>query len=312
MPLARMDDLLGPARAAGRAVGAMNVIALELAEAIVTGAEHAAQPVVLQISENTVGYHGALAPIAHACLAIAEQSSTEVRVHLDHAVSIDLVQEAVRLGLPSVMYDASALDFDVNLTSIAEVARHCHEHGVAVEAELGDGEGGVHAPNVRTDPGEAADYVARTGIDSLAVAVGSSHAMTTRDAVLDDALIAELADAVDIPPGAARLVRRAGRRPGERGRRRHHQGQHRHSPQRGAHPPLSGGTGQQPGFGRPEAIPRPRSRGRGHRGSPAPHPARPRQLAAEGHLRVGPVAVVAVNRACTGARLEIQVDATRA
>jgi fructose-bisphosphate aldolase, class II len=122
-------------------------------------------------------------------------------VHLDHAVSIDLVQEAVRLGLPSVMYDASALDFDANLTSTAEVARHCHEHGVAVEAELGEvgGKGGVHAPNVRTDPGEAADYVARTGIDSLAVAVGSSHAMTTRDAVLDDALIAELADAVDIP-----------------------------------------------------------------------------------------------------------------
>jgi fructose-bisphosphate aldolase class II len=218
MPLARMDDLLGPARAAGRAVGAMNVIALELAEAIVTGAEHAAQPVVLQISENTVGYHGALAPIAHACLAIAEQSSTEVCVHLDHAVSIDLVQEAVRLGLPSVMYDASALDFDANLTSTAEVARHRNEHSVAVEAELGEvgSKGGVHAPNVRTDPGEAADYVARTGIDSLAVAVGSSHAMTTRDAVLDDALIAELADAVDIPPGAARLVRRAGRRPGER------------------------------------------------------------------------------------------------
>jgi fructose-bisphosphate aldolase, class II len=182
MPLARMDDLLGPARAAGRAVGAMNVIALELAEAIVTGAEHAAQPVVLQISENTVGYHGALAPIAHACLAIAEQSSTEVCVHLDHAVSIDLVQEAVRLGLPSVMYDASALDFDANLTSTAEVARHRNEHSVAVEAELGEvgSKGGVHAPNVRTDPGEAADYVARTGIDSLAVAVGSSHAMTTR------------------------------------------------------------------------------------------------------------------------------------
>lgn len=314
MPLARMDDLLGPARAAGRAVGAMNVIALELAEAIVTGAEHAAQPVVLQISENTVGYHGALAPIAHACLAIAEQSSTEVCVHLDHAVSIDLVQEAVRLGLPSVMYDASALDFDANLTSTAEVARHCHEHGVAVEAELGEvgGKGGVHAPNVRTDSGEEADYVARTGIDSLAVAVGSSHAMTTRDAVLDDALIAELADAVDIPlvlHGSSGVPDDGLESAVAAGITKVNIATHLNAALTRRCPE---GTGQQPGFGRPEAIPRPRSRGRGHRGSPAPHPARPRQLAAEGHLRVGPVAVVAVNRACTGARLEIQVGATRA
>ncbi len=196
-----MSDLLLAAAHDHRGVGAMNVIQLEHAEAIVTGAERAGRPVVLQVSENTVAYHGSAAPLLRATLAVAEGSSAAVCVHLDHATRVDLVHEAVGLGVPSVMFDASTLPHDANVTATAEVAAWCHERGVAVEAELGEvgGKDGVHAPGVRTDPAEAAAYVAATGVDSLAVAVGSSHAMTERVARLDDELIAALAGAVPVP-----------------------------------------------------------------------------------------------------------------
>jgi fructose-bisphosphate aldolase class II len=114
---------------------------------------------------------------------------------------VALVREAVDLGVRSVMYDASRLDYQDNVRATAEVARWCHERSVAVEAELGEvgGKDGVHAPGARTDPDDAVGFVEATGVDSLAVAVGSSHAMLTRDAVLDDALISSLADRVPVP-----------------------------------------------------------------------------------------------------------------
>jgi fructose-bisphosphate aldolase, class II len=183
------------------AIGAFNVIQLEHAEAIVAGAEAAGLPVVLQISENTAAYHRGLGPIASACCRLADEAEAEVVVHLDHATSAELVREAVGLGLRSVMYDASALPHADNVAATEAVVAWCHERGVWVEAELGEvgGKDGVHAPNARTDPTEAATYVKATGVDALAVAVGSSHAMLTRDAVLDDELIARLAEAVDVP-----------------------------------------------------------------------------------------------------------------
>jgi fructose-bisphosphate aldolase class II len=182
-------------------VGAFNVIQLEHAEAIVAGAEKAGTPVVLQISENAVRYHGALEPLAHATLAVARRSSVPVAVHLDHATDVELVREAVRLGFGSVMYDASVMSYVDNVAATASVVRHCHEHGVFVEAELGEvgGKDGVHAPGVRTDPDEAAAYVEATGVDALAVAVGTSHAMLTRDATVDFGLIEQLAAAVPVP-----------------------------------------------------------------------------------------------------------------
>ena len=201
MPLTPMADIAGPARAAGRGVGAFNVIGIEHAEAIVAGAEQAGAPVVLQISENCAAYHGALGPIAAACLAIARSATVPAVVHLDHATGAGLVREGAALGLGSVMYDASRLPYPDNVRTTAELARWCHDQGIWVEAELGEigGKDGVHAPAARTDPGEAARYVAATGVDALAVAVGSSHAMLTRDAVLDLALISRIRAAVRVP-----------------------------------------------------------------------------------------------------------------
>ncbi len=196
-----MPDLFERASARGGGVGAFNVILLEHAEALVAGAEQAGTPVVLQISQNCVRYHGALAPITVATLALAQAASVPAVVHLDHADDPELVYAAVGLGVRSVMFDASALDHEANVTATRDVVAYCHARGVAVEAELGEvgGKDGVHAPGVRTDPAEAAGYVAATGVDSLAVAVGTSHAMRTRDAVVDHDLIGELAAAVPVP-----------------------------------------------------------------------------------------------------------------
>ena len=201
MPLSPTDDIVRSAAEGGVGVGAFNVVQLEHAEAIVAGAEAAGRPVILQISENTARYHGSLEPIALATLAIARASGAPVAVHLDHAESADLVHQAVELGFTSVMFDASKLPYDENVAATREITAHCHSRKVSVEAELGEvgGKDGAHAPGVRTDPDEARAFVAATAVDALAVAVGSSHAMLTRDAVLDFALISRLRDTVSVP-----------------------------------------------------------------------------------------------------------------
>jgi fructose-bisphosphate aldolase, class II len=205
IPVAGAAEIIAAARAADRGVGAFNMIGIEHAEAIVAGAERAGLPVVLQISENCVRYHGGLEPVALAALAIARAAAVPVAVHLDHATSADLVQQAAGLGIGSVMFDASALDYAENVAATARLTSWCHERGLWVEAELGEigGKDGVHAPGARTRPDEAAAYVSATGVDALAVAVGTSHAMLTRDAVLDFDLIGRIRTRV---PGAVPLV----------------------------------------------------------------------------------------------------------
>ena len=189
------------AKSAGTAVGAFNVILLEHAEALVAGAEIAKLPVILQISENCVSYHKALKPISVATIAIAESASIPVSVHLDHAESEDLVKEALDLGYDSVMFDGSKLSYADNVAASARMAALCKSYGATLEVEIGEvgGKDGVHAPGVRTNPLEAKAFAEATGADLVAVAVGSSHAMTTRDATLDFDLIAEIARTVSIP-----------------------------------------------------------------------------------------------------------------
>jgi fructose-bisphosphate aldolase class II len=201
MPAVGLGAIVRPASAAGHAAAAFNVVGIEHAEAIVAGAEAAGAPVVLQISENCIAYHGALRPIGQAAVAIAQSATVPVAVHLDHATSEDLVAEADRLGFGSVMYDASMLPYAQNVGATARIAAWCHDRGIWIEAEIGEvsGKDGVHAPDARTRPQEAADFAAATGVDALAVAVGSSHAMLTRDAVLDLELIAAIHAAVSVP-----------------------------------------------------------------------------------------------------------------
>ncbi len=201
MTLARLIDLIRPAADQQRGVGAFNVFSIEHAEALVAGAEQAGAPVVMQISQNAVRYHGWLEPIGLATLAIARAASVPAVVHLDHATETQLVEQAIGLGFGSVMFDASRVDYVDNVTATARVAQRCHQAGIDIEAELGEvgGKNGVHAAGARTDPAQAAEFVASTGVDALAVAVGSSHAMTQRVASLDLELIGRLWAAVPVP-----------------------------------------------------------------------------------------------------------------
>lgn len=202
MPLVPTAELVRAAYSDGRGVGAFNVITLEHAEAVAAGAEAAGRPAICQISENAVRFHGgSLAPIARATAAVAESAAVPLGLHLDHVTDDALLRRAADCGFGSVMYDASALPHDRNVAATRAAAQWAHDRGLWLEAELGEigGKDGVHAPGARTDPGEAAAFVATTGIDALAVAVGSSHAMTTRTARLDHELIARLRRAVPVP-----------------------------------------------------------------------------------------------------------------
>jgi fructose-bisphosphate aldolase class II len=132
---------------------------------------------------------------------VARASSADLALHLDHVESDLLLHEAADHAFGSVMYDASTRPYSDNVAATRAAVRWGHERGLWVESELGEvgGKDGAHVPGVRTDPDEAAAYVAATGVDGLAVAVGSSHAMLDRSAALDHDLIARISAAVGIP-----------------------------------------------------------------------------------------------------------------
>lgn len=206
MTLAPTARLVADAAATGRAVAGFNVITLEHAEAIAEGAARAGTGAILQLSENAIRFHGGdPRAILAGCRAVAEAAAVPLALHLDHIEDADLaslaIANAAAWGLGSIMIDASRLDYAANVAATADAVRRAHDAGLWVEAELGEigGKDGAHAPGVRTDPAEAAAFVAATGVDALAVAVGSSHAMRERTAGVDTELVARLADQVPVP-----------------------------------------------------------------------------------------------------------------
>jgi fructose-bisphosphate aldolase class II len=207
VPLTTTGELITEAAAARTAVAAFNIITLEHIEAVVAGAESAGAPVVLQVSENAVRFReGRLLPLARAATAAAEHATVPVALHLDHIQSDDLLRRAPDAGFGSVMYDASRLPYAENLAATRAAVDWAHAQGLWIEAELGQvgGKNGMppldaHAPGARTDPDEARAFVADSVVDALAVAIGSSHAMTTRTAALDHTLLERLGTALAVP-----------------------------------------------------------------------------------------------------------------
>ena len=206
MTLVSTAALLQDADARGTGVAALNVITLEQAEGTVLGAEQAGLPVILQVSQNAAKFHlDDPGPLAAALAVLARTSQVEVSLHLDHVTRTSLLHRAAECGFSSVMFDAGPLPYEENVATTREAARWGHEHGLLVEAELGYVGGkasqveSAHGDGVRTDPDQAREYVAETGVDALAVAVGSKHAMTTAEAELDLDLVARLREAVSVP-----------------------------------------------------------------------------------------------------------------
>jgi fructose-bisphosphate aldolase, class II len=205
MPVVPTGELVATARAEGSAVLALNAITLEHGEAIVRAAERSGRAAIVQVSQNAVRYHGSPAPLTAALAALASESGARVALHLDHVEDVGLLRRAVDTGFGSVMFDAAALPYHQNVEATRAAAEWAHGQGLWVEAELGyvggkpDAPVSAHAEGVRTDPDEAVEFVAATGVDALAVAVGSTHAMTTRSASLDLELITRLRDALPVP-----------------------------------------------------------------------------------------------------------------
>jgi fructose-bisphosphate aldolase class II len=132
---------------------------------------------------------------------MADQSSAPIALMLDHATDASLAEQAIAIGFTAVMFDASKLSPERNISETRRVVELAKQKSVFVEAELGEigGKDGVHAPGVRTNPVDARSFVEQTGVDALAVAVGSSHAMVEKVAELDFELIKQLASAVSVP-----------------------------------------------------------------------------------------------------------------
>lgn len=184
-----------------RSLAAFNAITLEHAQAIVWAGANGDAPVIIQVSENAISYQRDATALAAAIVSLAESSPGQCVLHLDHITSAELAHRAPTWGFSSVMWDSSELDFEANLSATRDMVQWAHARGVWVEAELGEigGKDGAHAPGVRTKPSEAAAFVEATRVDSLAVAVGSSHAMSDKSASLNLPLISELRDAVAVP-----------------------------------------------------------------------------------------------------------------
>ncbi|MBD0747720.1 class II fructose-bisphosphate aldolase [Streptomyces sp. CBMA152] len=207
MPLAQTGALVTEAAAKRSAIAAFNIITLEHAEAVIAGAEAANSPVVLQISENAVKFrYGRVLPLARAAVTAAEAAAVPVALHLDHVKRDDLLRQAADAGFSSVMYDGAHLPYEQNLAATRAAADWAHTQGLWIEAELGEvgGKNGAppldaHAAGARTDPEEARAFVAESGVDALAVAIGNTHAMTTRTASLDHALLSRLDAALHVP-----------------------------------------------------------------------------------------------------------------
>ena len=206
MPLVNSRELLIQAQCGGYAVGAFNVENMEMMQAAIAAAELENSPIILQTTPSTVQY-GGTALYASMARALAQQSAVPVAIHLDHGSSYSLCVRAAGDGYTSIMIDGSALPIEENIALVRRVVETAQAFSgrPCVEAELGKLGGKEDALEVKegedqyTDPGEASFFVAQTGVDSLAVAIGTAHGFYKGKPKLDFQRLAELREAVKVP-----------------------------------------------------------------------------------------------------------------
>ena len=203
MPLVTTKQMLLDAQKGNYAVGAFNVENMEMVMAVMEAAEELKSPVIMQTTPSTVKYAGLDFFLANV-KAAAERASVPVAMHLDHGSSFELAMQAYRTGYTSIMIDGSHGSFEENIAVSKAVADACTPSGIPVEAELGkvggkedDLDGGDDNPY--TDPDQAVEFVKRTGITSLAVAIGTAHGVYKGEPKLDLDRLSEIREVVDIP-----------------------------------------------------------------------------------------------------------------
>jgi len=203
MTLVTTKDMLEKAQAGHYAVGAFNVENLEMVMAVLAAAEEMNSPVIMQTTPSTVKYAG-LDYFLAMVEAAAKRTKVPVAMHLDHGSSFELAMQALRTGYTSIMIDGSHESYEDNIAVSKRVVDACAPSHICVEAELGkvggkedDLDGGDGNPF--TDPQEAKEFVERTGVNSLAVAIGTAHGIYSGEPKLDFERLTEIRKVVSIP-----------------------------------------------------------------------------------------------------------------
>ncbi len=206
MALVNLKEMLADAAAKHYAVGMFDVSDLEMIRSVVEEADALKSPVILgalapDLEGDRLDYWFALTRMA------AEKASVPVCIHLDHANTLDEVMRAANIGFSSVMLDASSSEFDENIRRSREVVEAVQSRGITVEAELGhvgngwvgSGEGSESGPDMLTEPEKVAEFVEKTGVDALAVSIGTSHGVYIKAPELDIARLCKIREASDVP-----------------------------------------------------------------------------------------------------------------
>ena len=206
--LVTLNQVLVPAKKNKYAVGLFNAVNMELARGIISAAEATQSPVIMGTAEVLFPY-GPLEEVSYYLIPMAKKAKVPVVVHLDHGLRKETCLKALELGFTSIMYDCSTDDYDTNVAKVKEMAEIAHSYGATIEGELGhvgDNEGSAEGSSHLSDPSKfftdpklAKDYVEKTKVDALAIAVGNAHGAYKLPPKLDFERIKTIANTVDVP-----------------------------------------------------------------------------------------------------------------
>lgn len=206
--LVNLNDVLLPAKKNGYGVGLFNAVNLELARGIIKAAEKMGSPVIMGTAEVLFPY-GPLEELSYFLIPMAKKAKVPVVIHLDHGLKEETCMKALELGFSSIMYDCSTEPYEVNVEKVKRMADISHSFGATIEGELGhvgDNEGSHEGDSILedpakyyTDPAQARDFVERTGVDALAIAVGTAHGAYKLPPKLDFERIRTIAKTIDVP-----------------------------------------------------------------------------------------------------------------
>jgi fructose-bisphosphate aldolase class II len=195
--LVGLNDVLRPAQKGGYAVGLFNTINLEMAVGVFAAAERLRSPVIVGSAEVLLPF-GPLEELSYLLLPMAKRASVPVVLHFDHGTTLENTVKAIDLGFSSVMYDRSDRPFEDNLKEVKELTDYAHKKGVTVEAELGHVGTGEDL-GFLTDPDTAKEFAVKTGVDALAVSIGTVHGPYLKKPCLDIELLGKIRSQVDVP-----------------------------------------------------------------------------------------------------------------
>lgn len=207
MTLTTLKDLLTSAREEKYAVGSFNILSIQMIRGVIEAAEEERSPVILAFGDN----HSKFIPfriIFPLMKRIAQEAKVPVAVILDHGKSFESNMLALKYGASGVMYDGSSLPYEENVANTKEIVKIAHTFGVSVEAEIGhvameeahpSREGNVTEETIYTDPKEAERFVEETGVDALAISIGTTHGICVEDPELDFDRLAKINDVSEVP-----------------------------------------------------------------------------------------------------------------